>query len=130
MPDAVVLDASALVEAVLGTETGMRVRSRMRGHSLHAPAHLDAEVFSALGRLFRSGAVSERIVSRSLSDLVAAPIVRRPVVDLLDGAWGARDRFRLVDGLYVELARLLDLPLLTTDRRLARASPLAELIET
>jgi predicted nucleic acid-binding protein len=35
---------------------------------------------------------------------------------------------RLVDGLYVELARQLGLRLLTTDQRRARSTPIAEAI--
>jgi predicted nucleic acid-binding protein len=34
-----------------------------------------------------------------------------------------------VDALYVELAAQLDIFLITTDRRLARAAPLAEIID-
>lgn len=51
--EALVIDASALLEALLGTELGWAVRARLRGGDLHAPAHLDAEVLSALGRLHR-----------------------------------------------------------------------------
>jgi hypothetical protein len=64
-----------------------------------------------------------------LGDLAAAPIARHPVADLLSGAWQARDRFRLVDGLYVELSRSLGAPLVTTDGRLARAYEDAEMVE-
>jgi predicted nucleic acid-binding protein len=34
-----------------------------------------------------------------------------------------------VDALYVELAAQLDISLITTDRRLARVTPLAEVID-
>jgi predicted nucleic acid-binding protein len=129
VPDALVLDASALVEALIGTEVGGLVRARMQGRSLQAPAHLDAEALSALGRLHRAGALPEQTVIGCLEDLASAPIARHPVADLLNGAWLARDRFRLVDGLYVELSRSLGAPLLTTDGRLARAYEHAEMIE-
>jgi predicted nucleic acid-binding protein len=101
----------------------------MQGHSLQAPAHLDAEVLSALGRLHRAGSLSDMTVIGCLGDLAAAPIARHPVADLLSGAWQARDRFRLVDGLYVELSRSLGAPLVTTDGRLARAYEDAEMVE-
>jgi predicted nucleic acid-binding protein len=39
-----------------------------------------------------------------------------------------RNELRLVDGLYVELARQLGMRLVTTDQRLARAAPIAEAI--
>jgi predicted nucleic acid-binding protein len=44
------------------------------------------------------------------------------------GAWTLRNELRLVDGLYVELARPMGLRLITTDQRLARATPIAEAI--
>jgi predicted nucleic acid-binding protein len=56
------------------------------------------------------------------------PIERHAVSPLLLGAWTLRDELRLVDGLYVELARQLGMRLITTDQRLARAAPVAEAI--
>ena len=127
--DAVVIDASAVLEALLGTDAGIAVRARMRGCELHAPAHLDAEVLSALGRLHRAGELAAAAVTATLGELAAAPIHRHPLAGLLSGAWEARDQLRLVDALYVELAGSLgSLPLLTTDERLARTSALAEFI--
>lgn len=127
--DALVLDASAVVEALLGTVIGVRVRERMRGCRLHAPAHLDAEVLSALGRMRRAGELGQATVATSLEELAAAPIRRHPLGALLAGAWARRDRHSLVDALYVELAgTLAPAPLLTTDARLARSHDRAELV--
>jgi predicted nucleic acid-binding protein len=125
---AVVLDASAAVEALIGTQLGAAVRMRMRGCELHAPAHLDAEVLSALGRLYRARQVPSATVLSALTELAAAPIVRHQLASLLVGAWAARERLRLVDALYVELSVSLGVALLTTDARLARESPAAELV--
>jgi predicted nucleic acid-binding protein len=130
VPDAIVLDASAAVEALIGTQVGIAVRARMQGRSMHAPGHLDAEVLSALGRLHRAGHLSDNAVAVCLEDLIAAPIIRHPVLDLLQGAWRALDRFRLVDGIYVALSNALGIPLLTTDGRLARAYEQAEMVQT
>jgi predicted nucleic acid-binding protein len=117
------------VEALLGTDLGLRVRKRMRGHELHAPAHLDAEALSALGRIHRAGELDESAVATALDELAAAPIHRHPLADLLAGAWQRRENQRLVDALYAELAASLgSVPLLTTDARLARAEERAELI--
>jgi predicted nucleic acid-binding protein len=127
--EAVVVDASAIVETLLGTEHGMAVRARLRGCRLHAPAHLDAEVLSAVGRLHRAGDVGAAAAGAALDALAVAPIERFPLAGLLAGAWNARERLRLVDALYVELARTLgSIGLLTTDARLARECDLAELI--
>jgi predicted nucleic acid-binding protein len=123
-----VLDASAAVEALLGSATGLAVRHRMRGTRLHAPAHLDTEVLSALGRLHRAGEVSANTVTTRLTDLATAPVARHPLAGLLTAAWQMRDRLRLVDALYVALSEQLGARLLTTDARLARGSGLAELV--
>lgn len=113
-----VLDASALVDVVLGNAIGSSVRLRLRGHRLHAPAHVDAESLSALGRLHRAGELDADEVETMLAEVASAPIERHPVALLLSGAWSRRDRLRLVDAVYVELAEQLKVPLITTDRRL------------
>src|ERR1700737_1252987 len=118
-----------MVEALLAPETGLAVLDRIETARLHAPAHIDAEVLSALGRLHRAGAVDAGAVRAALADLAAAPIARHPLSSLLIGAWAARGRHRLVDALYVELSRALgSLVLLTTDARLAASCELAELV--
>jgi predicted nucleic acid-binding protein len=128
VPEALVLDASALVEALIGTQLGIQVRRRLRGCELNAPAHIDAEALSALGRLHRAGELDAATVSAGLSELSLAPIIRHPLAGLLAGAWAARDQLRLVDALYVELSTTLQRTLLTTDARLARARTGIELI--
>jgi predicted nucleic acid-binding protein len=100
----------------------------MRGHELHAPAHLDAEVLSALGRLYRASSLAEAAVDAALEGLAGAPIQRHPLTALLGGAWKRRENHRLVDGLYVELADALASTILTTDARLARSTTQAQLV--
>lgn len=114
----VVVDASAMVDLLLDNELGGAIRRRLAGHALHAPAHLDTEVLSALGRLHRAGHLEAEEVEARLRDLVAAPIQRHEVSDLLIGTWSRRHQLRLVDALYVELAVSRDCQMVTTDRRL------------
>jgi predicted nucleic acid-binding protein len=128
LAEALVIDASAAVEALLGSTTGEAVRRRMRGTQLHAPAHLDAEVLSALGRLHRAGELRADAVTTQLTELAAAPIARHPLPELLAAAWQLRDRLRLVDALYVALSEQVGARLLTTDARLARGVDVAELV--
>ena len=125
----VVVDASAMVDLLLDNDLGGAVRRRLAGHALHAPAHLDAEVLSALGRLHRAGDLEAESVEARLRDLVAAPIHRHDVSGLLVGTWSRRHQLRLVDALYVQLAVVLDLPLVTTDRRL-HAAPSVDVVVT
>lgn len=123
----VVVDASALVDLLLGNDLGAAVQARLAGHALHAPAHVDAEVLSALGRLHRAGALEADGVEAMLTRLAAAPIERHPVAGLLTGAWSRRHQLRLADGLYVELAAGRSVPLVTTDGRLDPV-PVAEVV--
>ena len=123
----VVVDTSALVDLLLANDLGQAVGKRLAGTGLHAPAHVAAEVLSALGRLHRAGDLGADIVEMKLNALAAAPITRHGVDDLLLGAWARRHRLRLADALYVELAAQLDCPLVTTDRRL-RDEPVADII--
>ena len=123
-----VLDASAMVDLLIGAAVGVAVAERIEGELAHAPGHFDAEVLSALGRLHRAGLLSAPQVGSRLARLEEAPIERHPLVGLSRGAWGKRANLRLADALYVELAAQLDAPLLTTDAALAAADRRAELV--
>ncbi len=123
---ALVLDASAIVELLLDAPATEPIRRRIRGNELHAPAHFDAEVLSALGRMHRGGQLSADDVSARSELLQDLPIRRHQLPQLLTGAWDRRGSLRLVDALYVELAEQLDAPIITTDGRLAAAVPRAE----
>jgi predicted nucleic acid-binding protein len=126
-PESLVVDASVMVDLVARTSLARAVGARLRGSAWHAPAHLDAEVLSALGRLERAGRLDAVEAADGLLALSELPIERHAVSPLLLGAWTLRNELRLVDGLYVELARRLGMRLITTDQRLARAAaPIAE----
>ena len=128
MAERAVVDASVIVDLLAGTPRAALVATRLDGVVLHAPAHFDAEVLSALGRLHRSGALPARTVSARLARLTTAPIERHPLAALVADAWKRRHHLRLVDALYVALAEAIDAPLLTTDAALARASNRAQLV--
>jgi predicted nucleic acid-binding protein len=128
LPETVVVDASVLVDLLAGTEVAPAARARLAHAVLHAPAHLDAEVLSALGRLQRAGELAAGDVDAGLAHLAALPVTRHDLPNLLAGAWARRADLRLLDALYVELAASLGVRVLTTDHRLARATPLVEAI--
>jgi predicted nucleic acid-binding protein len=129
-PERLVVDASALVDLLLGTDLAIAVDYRLRRHELHAPAHLDAEVLSALGRIHRAGELGDAEVAERLDIVSSAAIERHELSSLLIGAWNRRHTLRLVDALYVELAERLNATLVTTDAGLAVTTGVAELIET
>jgi predicted nucleic acid-binding protein len=87
------------------------------------PAHFDAEVLSALGRLCRAGTLMADEARALVGAVASAAFSREPLPDLLDGAWSPRPILRLVDAPYVELADRLGVPLVTPDARLSKAYP-------
>lgn len=115
-----VLDCSALVDVLVGTDdTARELQHRIRGMRLHAPYLLEAEMGQVLRRHVRAGvvdAVTAHGLLRGMRHMLAE---RYPHDSLLDVAWGLRHSVSFYDALYVALAARLDLPLLTTDRKLA-----------
>jgi predicted nucleic acid-binding protein len=112
---AVVVDASAVVDLLVNG------RPLPQEAALASPAHMDAEVLSALGRLYRSGVLTAFDVEEMLEDLAALSVERVPIRELTPMAFALRHNVAQRDGLYVALAQVSDALLRTTDVRLARA---------
>jgi len=123
-----VVDASLVVDFVLGGSRARAIGAHIDGLDLWAPAHIDAEILSAIGRMRRAGELSARQAGDRLDEAMDIPLRRELLDDLVGGAWRRRDRLRLADALYVELASRHDLALLTTDARLGRSARIAEVI--
>jgi predicted nucleic acid-binding protein len=119
----IVLDASAVVELVLGSARGATVRARIQrpDETLHAPHLLDVEVASVLRRYQLSGQLPAEDGREALADLAGLDIVRYPHDPLLPRVWDLRAFVTAYDAVYLALAEVLEAPLLTLDRRLARA---------
>lgn len=118
-----IVDSSALVEWLLGSDRGDRVASLMRaaeGH-LHAPTLVDVEVTHALRSLSRRGWVSAQWGRVAIETLTSLQLRRHPVGTLLPRVWDLRDALSAYDATYVALAEALDMRLLTCDGRLARS---------
>ena len=118
----IVLDASAAVEAVLDLPLGLAVIERLSSApTTHAPAHLDMEVLSALRRLSLRGLLSDRDADIAFTDYEQLPIRRWPSTQQLMRAFALRHSVGAGDALYVALSEVLEAPLITTDKRLARS---------
>jgi predicted nucleic acid-binding protein len=113
-----VVDASALVELVLGSTPDPGLVRRIRTGSVAAPELVDIEALHALRRAART--VAEQLLSRAAAFLMEAPIVRVPHRPLLTRVWQLRDSITAYDATYIALAEQLDVPLLTCDARLGR----------
>lgn len=119
----IVVDASALLHALIGTPLGPVARKRLfaSGESLHAPHLIDLEVAQVVRRYVRAGDIDDFAGERILGDLVALPLVRHSHGPLMARVWDFRDVLSAYDAAYVALAQVLDALLVTRDRRLASA---------
>lgn len=127
----IVLDASAVVELLLGTERGRAVATRIADPvlALHAPHLLDVEVAQALRRYVQAGELDSASAIDAIGDLRALDLERHAHEPLLDRVWSLRANLTAYDAVYVALAEALDAALVTCDARLGRAPGLSGRVE-
>lgn len=120
----VVIDASILVSFYVADDPRREeITQRLgAGNALFAPAHIDAEVASALRGIARSNPVVDQVVPGALRHLAGFPIRRMPIAPLLERIWELRHTITPYDAAYVALAERLNGPLVTCDGKLASAS--------
>lgn len=116
-----VIDASALVEILLGSAKGERVGAALRGDQVAAPELLSVEVTSTLARLVRAEELDRSDAAQAVQTFARTKIKFVGHRELVAPAWALRDRIRISDAFYVASARRLRAPLVTCDGRLKRA---------
>lgn len=122
MTTPVVVDASAGVELLLGTEAGMALQARLPRPLVEwVPEIYYAEVAGVLRRAELSGRMSAARAAVALDRLLSMPMRRVQVRSLVAEAWALRHNVIVADALYVVLARHLSAPLVTADLALANA---------
>lgn len=119
-----VVDASVAVEYLLRTPVGLTVAEFLDNAVLLAPELLDVEVLSVLRRAVLQRRLAEARALQAVDDLVHWPVERISHRALAHMAWQYRQNLSAYDACYVAAARAHDLPLLTADARLARATGL------
>lgn len=118
-----VVDASCLCEVLINGTGAAAIRERMTADPDHAaPSVIDVEVFSVLRRERLRGTLDRTEADQAIEDLAAWPGERFGHRLLLRRAWELRETVRGWDAMYVALAEVLDAALVTTDRRLAKAT--------
>lgn len=117
----IVLGASAAVELVFATSPGAAVAQRLRGETVHAPAHVDVEVIGAIRRAVVRRLISDHEGLVAVADFQSLPLRRWPTKRFVQRAYQLRSTHTVADGVYVALAEGIAAPLVTCDRRLAQS---------
>lgn len=117
----VVIDGSALVVGVTDTtERGRQVRAHLADGAI-APHLVDAEVGQGVRGLVIRGLLDPSAATRSLYAAERLVVERFPHPPLRARAWQLRDNVSFYDGLYVAVAEIVGLSLVTADAKLAVA---------
>lgn len=122
----IVLDASAMVEALVGCELGDDLLDALAG-DIDAPHLLDIEVLSVLRGLTLAGRLDPADAVRAQRDHFAFTITRHDTGPLADRIWQLRHQFTSYDANYLALAEALQAPLVTCDAKLATRGHNAEI---
>lgn len=114
----IVLDASAMVEALVGRAVDEELLVALAG-DVHAPQLIDIEVLSVLRGLSLGGKLDPQGAEEARHDHFAFAINRYPVAPLADRIWQLRHQYTSYDAAYLALAEALQAPLFTCDAKLA-----------
>ncbi|MFX0537793.1 type II toxin-antitoxin system VapC family toxin [Ornithinimicrobium sp. Y1847] len=113
----IIVDASAIVEALVGCEVAEELLEALGG-VVHAPHLLDVEVLSALRGLSLSRKLDPDVAEDARRDHFDFTIERHKVAPLADRIWQLRHHYTSYDATYLALAEALDAPLYTCDAKL------------
>jgi predicted nucleic acid-binding protein len=119
----IVLDASAAVEYLTEPAAiGEWVRARVEPEDeLLAPHVVDLEVVSAIRKKLLRRDLTTAAAEDALTDFEDLAITRYPITTLIPRLWELRRTLTPYDASYIALAEVFGVPLVTTDRRLARS---------
>ena len=129
----IVVDASVLANAI-GDDgaDGRLARSELRAEAgaLAAPDLVDVETVAVLRKRWLAKTITDRRFATAIKDLQALDLDRYPTLPLMTRVYGLRANLTAYDAFYVALAESLGMPLLTDDRKYAKAAGHAAVIET
>ena len=118
----IVLDASAAVALLVdGGPLGAEVGRVLKEHEVAYPSLLPYEVASALRRLSSNNVIGQRLAESSLDAVAELGSESFEFAELAARVWELRHNISTYDACYIALAELLEVPLLTLDKRLRRS---------
>jgi len=117
-----VVDASVAIKWVVDEEFSDQAGTLLTGTTLCAPAHWQVEAVNAIWRQVHRGRLSSEEGRQRASTLISAPVEPVPLAALFDQAFQLAVALRITvyDSLYVALAKVRAIPLVSADRRLLR----------
>ena len=116
----IVLDNSALVDAVAGDFAPIELIDEITHQDLHVPYLIDYEFRNALRGMLLGGAITAARAETAIMVKETLRFVRYNESETGPRTWDFRDNFNCYDASYVALAEQLDCPLVTTDRKIER----------
>lgn len=118
-----VVDASAVVAALVDTGSdGAWAQEQLSADDLAAPHLMQVEVANVLRRAAQAGDLSDDVATLAHADLVDLSIARFAYEPCAERVWELRHNLTSYDAWYVAVAERLDVPLVTLDVHLARAT--------
>ena len=125
-----VIDSSAVLAVLIAGHRDAGLAGRVGGvPELYAPQLIDIELLHVLRRLVATGTVSAERAQHVREDFAALRVRRYPHEPLLDRAWELRGTFTPSDAVFLVLAEVLEVPLVTCDAHLAASRGHAANIE-
>ena len=121
MSAAAVIDCSALFDHLV-MDVGSDFDRLLSDRTLHAPQLLDYEFLATLRRHVLLGQLGASDATDKLDFFTQFDLERHSIELLRHRIWSLRHNFSPYDASYVALAEALDLPLVTSDLRLASAA--------
>ncbi len=118
----IVVDASIVVDVVCNVGSTSALHRRLTDEVLLAPDLLPVEVASALRGLNRGGGLTDAALEAAAVDLARLRVELHPTLPLVPRILALRQNVTAYDAAYVALASVFGCPLITHDRRLARAA--------
>lgn len=122
----IVVDASAMVEALIGRDADAELLALLAGE-VAAPHLLDVEVLSVLRGLVLGAKLEPDAADEARADYFSFAIARHEVAPLAERIWALRHQFGSYDACYLVLAEALGAPLYTCDAKLATAGHRADI---
>ncbi|MGH3099025.1 MAG: type II toxin-antitoxin system VapC family toxin [Streptosporangiales bacterium] len=120
----IVLETSAVVDALVGEAVHPELLARLADEELHAPSLLDYEVASALRGHVLAGKIARARLEEAVADFTGLRIERYEMTAALPRILDLRDNFTVYDAAYVVLAVALEAPLVTSDEKMREAERL------